>query len=81
MEIEKANLLVQQQLTEKDKQATFKMAEMAIDKLKKVYDEGIQDLEKIVQAWNIEWRNTCDVRKTKTKKHLSTAKLFVYVEF
>jgi DNA-binding Xre family transcriptional regulator len=65
MEIEKANLLVQQQLTEKDKRATFKMAEMTIDKLKKVYDEAVKDLEKIVQEWNIEWRNTCEVREGK----------------
>lgn len=61
MEIEKANLLVQQQLTEKDKQATFRMAEMTIDKLKKVYDEGVKDLERVVEEWNIEWKNTCNV--------------------
>lgn len=36
------------------------MAEITIDKLKKVYDEALADLDKIVQDWNIEWRKTCD---------------------
>ncbi|KAG2195239.1 hypothetical protein INT47_007968 [Mucor saturninus] len=37
LEIEKANLLVQQQVSEKDKIATFKAASVTIDKLSKVY--------------------------------------------
>lgn len=36
LEIEKANLLVQQQTSEKDKRATFRTAEITIDKLSKV---------------------------------------------
>lgn len=36
------------------------MAEITIDKLKKVYDEALIDLEKIVQDWNTEWQRTCE---------------------
>ncbi len=36
LEIEKANLLVQQQVSEKDKRAVFKTAETTIDKLSKI---------------------------------------------
>ncbi|KAK4520198.1 uncharacterized protein ATC70_008329 [Mucor velutinosus] len=60
LEIEKANLMVQQQATENDKRAAFKMAEITIEKLKKVYDEALADLDKIVQDWNVEWRKTCE---------------------
>ncbi|KAL9557181.1 hypothetical protein MBANPS3_001523 [Mucor bainieri] len=60
LEIEKANLMVQQQATENDKRAAFKMAEITIEKLKKVYDEALGDLDKIVQDWNVEWRKTCE---------------------
>ncbi|CAO0789539.1 unnamed protein product [Mucor circinelloides] len=60
LEIEKANLLVQQQATENDKRAAFKMAEITIEKLKKVYDEALADLDKIVQDWNVEWKKTCE---------------------
>ncbi|RCI03648.1 hypothetical protein CU098_011825, partial [Rhizopus stolonifer] len=60
LEIEKANLLVQQQTNEKDKMATFKAAEVTIDKLKKVYDEGLKDLKKVIDEWNTEWKKTCE---------------------
>lgn len=60
LEIEKANLLVQQQISEKDKRATFRTAETTIDKLKKVYEEALNDLTKIVQEWNTEWKQTCE---------------------
>ncbi|KAG2231034.1 hypothetical protein INT48_006365 [Thamnidium elegans] len=59
LEIEKANLLVQQQGSEKDKIATFKSASVTIDKLKKVYDEALQDLSTMVLEWNKEWVHTC----------------------
>lgn len=52
--------MVQQQATENDKRAAFKMAEITIEKLKKVYDEALADLDKIVQDWNVEWRKTCE---------------------
>ncbi|KAI8372072.1 hypothetical protein EDC96DRAFT_542477 [Choanephora cucurbitarum] len=60
LEIEKANLLVQQQTNEKDKLAKFKSAEITIDKLKKIYDEGLVDLKKVTDEWNDEWRKTCE---------------------
>ncbi|KAI8368984.1 hypothetical protein BD560DRAFT_398266 [Blakeslea trispora] len=60
LEIEKANLLVQQQTNEKDKLIKFKSAEVTIDKLKKIYDEGLVDLKKITDEWNNEWRKTCE---------------------
>ncbi|KAI8647452.1 hypothetical protein BD408DRAFT_408576 [Parasitella parasitica] len=60
LEIEKANLLVQQQTTDNEKRATFKKAEINIDSLKKVYDEALANLDKIVQDWNVKWKRTCE---------------------
>ncbi|KAI7901779.1 uncharacterized protein BX663DRAFT_512395 [Cokeromyces recurvatus] len=61
LEIEKANLLVQQQTTDEEKRAVFESAQITIDKLKTVYDEAVKDLERIVEDWNVEWRNTCEI--------------------
>ncbi|CEP16551.1 hypothetical protein [Parasitella parasitica] len=60
LEIEKANLLVQQETTDAEKRATFKKAEINIGNLKKVYDEALANLEKIVQDWNVQWKRTCE---------------------
>ncbi|KAI9259342.1 hypothetical protein BY458DRAFT_517081 [Sporodiniella umbellata] len=59
-EIEKANLLVEQKISEEDKQVAFKSAQPTIEKLKNVYDEGLKDLTKLVEEWNSEWRRTCE---------------------
>ncbi|RCH88389.1 hypothetical protein CU097_008212 [Rhizopus azygosporus] len=59
-EIEKANILVEGKSTEEEKQAAFKTAQATVEKLKSVYDEGLNDLTKIVEEWNNEWKNTCD---------------------
>lgn len=38
---------------------------MTIDKLKKEYDQALQDLEKVVEEWNKEWKKTCQVTENK----------------
>lgn len=48
LEIEKANLLVQQQESEKDKIATFKSASITIDKLSKSRDREKNDDNKSI---------------------------------
>ncbi|KAI8979850.1 hypothetical protein BDF20DRAFT_872027 [Mycotypha africana] len=74
MEIEKANLLVQQQTTDDEKLAVYKSAELTIDKLKKVYDEALGGLQEIVNHWNIEWRKTCEGFEILEKERLAFIK-------